>query len=741
MTIETYTVSGGDTYILVHPAGLSYYDQAPEAVNKFNASDAFVIGDLLYANANTSSGELWTKVRFSPSDYIGLRQGVATAASGSGSATVSIKRIPRKVLDAAGGTESAFSSENPGNGNGGDSTNSGRESLFNNTLWSSPLPLATLAAVVKPSAESWGLGQTAYGYILAGSTLYTNSNAIANSQTICWLMGEICFKALPGTTSSYVLQSCCYDASIAQGVPLAMTSNARSISGTLSGSEVNLSGSLYASPDGLTISATATAACNILMGICVGIDKTASTHVYSYFDTFGMYSAGSSEAVNASLGGTDLFFLTPYILDGKNGVPHNGYSIIASVPTSSTLRTHLCAPILLSKGSPALPDIAYDAVLPAPFTDIRVIWTLSPGPTNSIYAQYPVIANKNSRTTAPNTGMVAALRDKPERNTTLVYTVIYITPSGLYPLLPESRSTPYTWNNYWYDGGGFLVSNYLTTVCRGCMFPRGKFIFPGFLSSDFKWRWEAFDFTTSTWTAITSFVVGTGGTAGDVDISPPTGLANDEVFTVRLVLDFVSGGTPSQNYQRFVTDYSVCGVWPWDIVKAFNDADSGGVWAGNSGWIWPTEPAGPAISWVSEPSFSLVGNTLTMTTTTPTRTITPDTKFRDPAVTGYLLGLGAGAPSMSITYDDGDSAAIPNLSAVNVAATKGGATPYATRLRSGGSAWTWGSANSMTLYPSKSGSKKITVKFYYTAIISSAYTRYDQGYASPRIITQTFTLP
>ena len=62
MSIETYVDALGETYYLVHPAGMSYYDQPTETVTKADASIAYVAGDFAVVNANTITGETWRLV-------------------------------------------------------------------------------------------------------------------------------------------------------------------------------------------------------------------------------------------------------------------------------------------------------------------------------------------------------------------------------------------------------------------------------------------------------------------------------------------------------------------------------------------------------------------------------------------------------------------------------------------------------------------------------------------------------
>ena len=742
MTIETYT-SGGNTYLLVHPAGLSYYDQPTETVNKFLVSESISIGDLVAVFTNTTSGEMWFKTNASANFFTNFRRGVAISASASGAPTVSIKRIPVKVVTASAGAEYDFTSTPGINTNGGDSTNSGSNVTFNNVAKAAPTELSTLVTIEKPSSENWPIRGLAYGYILSGATLYTNSVALASSHSVYWSMGEFSANFAPGVTLAQVLQCCFYDAAMIQTVPLAKRSSSKSITGTLSGTEVQLNGDIFSSPDGLTISAKNTANCNIYLGTCVGVDATLPAHVYNYYDTYGFYEGGSGEAVQASMGGADSFFLSVYAPRNYNSVVAQikGYRIIARTSNGPGTFTILCAPVLISSGNPALADVAYDPILPAPFNNIRILWTYCPYDANyKTDGLYPVIVNKTIRDSAPYTGMVESFRDRPEKNTGVAVALGDLSNGGgitsvLYPLIRESRSNPYVWNNYWYYMGGAIAD--IVCYARGCMFPSGKFVFPGYLSSDFKWKWQKFDFASNSWVDITSFVVGSGASAGDVDIAPPSGLAAEEVFFASLRLEFVSGGKPGSGGLFFCHDFASMGVWPYDVVKAFDDTDSGGAWAGNAGWIWPNEPAGAVVTWLNEPVLSLVGNTLSFAATTPTASVAATDKFL-----GGSPSAAVGAPSYSIVYDDGDSARLTLGSTnINEAYSKGGTVPAAMLGLPANNLPAWGQPFSINVYPSRNGSKRFTFALYYSQVVSSAYAPDSLGYAVPRVITQTFTLP
>lgn len=765
MSLETYVDSHGDTYTLVHPAGISYFDQSAEIVTKANSSIAYVAGDLAVVNANTLAGETW---RYGSADIprgdLGLRVGILTADSGSGLPTMSIKRVPFIVMRAStGGTSpTASNTSKAGNITGGDHTSAGNITTYDNYDYFQHLPLFRMSQVSKPPGENWTLSQTIYGYVSLGITAYTNSLSTATANLTYWVQGICCLASIGGTVASYVHQATFFDATITMApFGLSKSPSAKSIKATASGAAPTLLTPVFVSIDLLSISSIPSAICNIQLGsYCVGIDNSTSPPTYSYFDTYGMYEGGSMEAIDAAIT-DDLCLMTCVVSETVRhsyGGCTSSFTILGCKNNADGTKNLICAPTLSGRGNPVFPDMAYDPILPAPFDNLRIIWSETPGISNASMRHqglFPALAARTNRSSAPYVGMIASNRYKPDRFSSLPS---YSNNNGgpgsscFYPLVRESRSTPYTWKE---PVAGSVDNTWFTMLAlingisiRGAMFPAGTLYYNGTLGlSNYEWRWETYSPLTASWSGITSYVTGSGSalTWTATIVPPVSGINSEEVYLVRLAtrLTFVSsvGGDPT----RFSNDYKRLGAWPYDIVKLLPFSDAGGQWAGSAGWIWPNEPAGPSVAWSSEPTFSLVGNTLTLSTSIPVRTVSPDNKFSNLMAPNYNQGLDSDSPSMSITYDDGDSAFIPDMNVLNIAYSKGGGTPSAIKLRSLYVTWVWGSTASMLVYPSRSGSKKITVMLYYVGIIPSAYTNrggaYDDGYGVTRIVKQTFTLP
>jgi hypothetical protein len=758
MTIETYVDAVGDTYYLVHPAGMSYYDQTPETVNKENTSVGFLAGDLAVVTANTIAGEVWGLFSSFPlSGNLGRRQGVVTANSAAGVATISIKRTPRRVVSTAMGG-SAYNDGIPhprSNANGGDSINAGDPVQYNNWNWASGLYLASLASVTKPSSEIWSLSSAIYGYISGGVTSYTNNAATASANLVYWSQGACCLKAGVGVLSAYVHQATFLDPIINTFFCGANTSSAQTIVATQTGTPVAIAVSVYSymyvSQDRLSVSGAASATCNIILGLCVAIDKTVTPSTYKYIDIYGMYEGGTADAINAGIGSNDLCLVnavTGSAIRGAGGGATTGYLTIASVRNSSGVNSFLAAPVFASRGDPVLPDMAYEPILPVPFDNLRIIWSYSPGTFYlGVSGLYPAISARTLPSVAPYSGMIISGRDKPQRGSTLsIAKASNINDSGCrYPLIAQSRSTPYVWEG---PDGLVFDSSFSSGLnrgqsLRGAMFPSGILYYSGSsTATNFQWRWEIFDFTTSAWVGVTSYVaaIGSGGAWQAVITPPVSGITLAYVYTMRIGIS-LTGSSGIYFSVYFANKFSYLGAWPYDVVKAYTDTDAGGAWSGNAGWIWPTDPAGPTVAWANEPSFALVGNTLTLSANIPTRTVTPDAKFSDGSSHSRKLGPGISA---SITYDDGDSARIPTiLYDGNTAPSKGPLFPGATTIQSGSSPLPWGTSYAINVYPSRNGSKNITTRIFYSGMVTSAYLNNANGteYASTRIITQTFTLP
>jgi hypothetical protein len=740
VTIETYVDALGDTYYLVHPAGISYYDQTAEVVTKANSSVAYLAGSLAICRINTATGELW-QPSASPSAEIGLRQGVVTADSLAGVATVSIKRVPRRAI-------TSVMSSRDGGGTGGDSTNSGRLATFDNQSVAGKLPLVRMVTVSKPSAETWASTIPIYGYLLAGATLYTSSFSAATTQQTSWVAGGCCLSAGPGTTVGYIHQSIFSDSILGIGSSsyLAKDPGSKSISATISGTAPTFFARIFTSQDRLSVSNTASATCNILLGTCVGIDKSVTPNAWSYVVDDNMALCTSVEAVNAALGGFDTFLIQQYtasaIRSGSGGAT-SGFTILATKMEVDGKRTILAAPRLTTPSDATFMDLAYEPILPSPFDNLRIIWSYSPAvAANFPGGLYPAIAKRTNASPTPYVGMTSPGRLKPQRYTTLSTfrsdaPYIGIGSSCSFPLIPESRSTPYIWKEM--DSAPYPFNiNFPWSQgqsIRGAMFPSGVAENSTYPLSNFEWRWEIYDFASASWVAATSYVAGTGAGANwSANVTPPTsGIIGDEVYLARLSLQLTFVSTVGFNC-TFKQDFTTLGAWPFDIVKAYTDTDAGGAWCGNPGWIWPSEPAGPSVAWSNEPVFSLVGNLLSLSSAVPVAAVAGSAKFAASA-----NALNFANPALAISYDDGDSAQSPafyigGTTVGGFAYAKGSHNPRAEKVKS---SWSWGDPLSMNIYPSSSGNKRITVRLYYSANVTSAYGTY----AVPRVITQTFTLP
>lgn len=733
MTIQTWTVPivNGDTYIIVHPAGLSFYDEPVEVITKANPADAFNADAVVYASSVTSSGELWSNFFSNTESLARVRQAVVVSASASGVATALAKRVPRRAVTVTAGGRRQIP-----NLNGGDITNADLPRSFNNTHDAAPIPLGVMVKVDKPSSENWLLDALIYGYIDSGVELYTNSFALATSSQVFWVAGDCCKGGPVSVTESYILVIGITDASIVQNSNRMRANNYKTLSATIAGGTPTLLGSLFVSPDYLFISNSASSTCNVSLGTCYGIDKTTTPFTYSYTDEFGSFFSGSAEAVNAVIGGTDEAIIYPLMRSGNPTA--NGYQKIATVTDSASVSTFLVAPIFATALGGYPSELAYDPILPPPFDGIRIIWSPT-NMTDAVAYIRPFVAMRTARDIPPFTGMVPSLRFKPENSSSKSFAITNFFVSGMFPPISESRRTPYIWANVCQTSSA-PVRNAI--VARGSSFPSGNFKLGG-SSSDFDWAWTRYDPVSNTFIPIMGYVIGYGPTAGEVTITvppPAAGLNADEVYFLAVDVRFAGGaGRPSQPV--FNPDFRILGAWPFDIIKTLFESDSGGEWVGNAGWIWPSDPAGPTISFSNEPIFSLSGNTVTLSTLRPVVTVTPDSKFNNLVVGAFANRLNIPSPSISIVYSNGESAFCPSLNVVNTAYVKGGMSPHAIPMVNLSSDWVWTNPASFDVYPSKAGDKNITVTLYYSAAISSVYTNSLFAYAVPRVITQTFTLP
>jgi hypothetical protein len=749
MSIETYTDSDGNTYHIVHPAGFSYYDAPVESVNKLNPSNSFVAGDVLTVLSNTASGEFWSK-KFNTT--YGTRDAVVYADSASGVTSVSVQRVPRiSVSSAMGGSVNTLNEPRIGAATMGDTStpsfkynNWSRELVFN---------VVRMLSISKPSSEGWGNLSRIYGYINGGgSTAYTILLGTASANSVYWIAGYCCLFAPVGTTTAYVHQSIFHDGDKLFTGNLSKTSSALSIHAAVSGSAPSLGSNIFTSYDKAFVSGTINATCNILLGVCVGIDGTLSPPTYSYFKPAGMYEGGNAESILAAVGGHDVCLLSqismqssypfatpPGVRPGSTGI-RSGYHVISVVNNSGTTKTILAAPIYGTKNYAMVDDMAYDPVLPAPFNDCRIIWSYSPGREGynfefgAVAGLFPALATRTDTTSAPYSGMVPANKTKPARFASASYRYGGMG-SVRHPQVLESRSTPYVWESYGADAPANVAFDYRV---RGAQIPSGTAVYNGPDNlSDFQWRWESYDYTIGHMAPLTSYVSGSGsGTSWSATVTPPAVTGQNVYNVLCRIRGTLDPDTGFPTYEAVFVPTSIpLGVWPYDIVKFSNATDSGGEWSGNAGWIWPDEPAGPTVTWSNEPSMSLVGNVLTITSSASiSATVTPSANFNNE---NLPWGTRILTPSIFIAFDDG-TMAIPQSASGLVAYNSQDISPYPIKLPG---SFNWGNTFTTTIFKSLKGSKSITVKLYYTAIINSAFNTYSlSGYAVPRVISQTFTL-
>lgn len=714
MTIETY-VSPLDsaTHYVVHPAGLSYFDQPSETINKATPSTAYVVGDVVWVVANTISGELWDN-SFESVVFVGRRKGVVVSPSASGAATALIQRVPRKAIVCAMG--------NRVNGMGGEFSNSYRQSTFDLVSRPTPLPLVKIITISKPPAETWG---TVFGYISGGVTSYTYLSSIASANNVYWIEGYCCNTSGSDPSVAYVMKGIFSD-SICGGLYPTKNSNSSSISASVVGSPVSINANIFCSVDRLSVSGAASSVCSVFIGLCVGVDKSNPIPTFHYVADNNLSACSSVEAINASHGGFDTFFIEEYItrvkLVGAEVTRFDSDVLIGGYNLSGNLCRLEATRIVCLNNDAILPDLAYDPIIPAPFDNARVIWSYAvknSSNANILPSLSPVVTARSITSAPPFTGMTASNAVKPNYLTTLA-------PSpNATPLVSVSRNAPYVWRG---DNTIGSLSSF-----RRASFWSGTSYFNGQPLSDYKYRWLVKDFNTGSYSAITSYISGSGaGGAWSVVVTAPSGGNSYDVLNCILDIQPVYVSTTGGTIKN-VPDSSNKGVWPYDVLRFFNDSDSGGAWVGSPGWTWPIDASLPSIAWSNEPSFSLIGNVLSLSALVPLATITKDSKFGAITSSGFNQN-----PSISIIYEDGDSAFIcagpTGVTVGGVAYSKGPTSLAATKIYSG---WSWGQPLSMSVYPSRSGSKKITVTLYNIAYVTSVYGIY----ASPRVITQSFTLP
>lgn len=665
MTLETATGYQSQTFLLLHPPGLSIRDadNVPEVVTKANPSAAFAVGAVVEVTANTAAGEQWGA--YLGNDYGYVRYGHVTIASASGTTTMTIVRHPRIVLpcyrksfenDALGDYSNRPPSYAP------DATDMLATPVYR--LQAQRFLKGQIATVEKPSGESWiRENSLIFRYDNGSGEAYTSSLATANAATKAMLAGVSLGTYGVGVTTAQVFDSLEFDPTLTSSVRYASQEDVQQLAIPVAITP-GLGQELFADPARTQVLAavTPTAAAPIGMGFLVGFDKSVTPARY-YVSPYSA-SHASLDAIYLAWRSSVHCFVQclpapwpdlSFVGAGSNDVAGTRWPrLLCRFTSSSTFleQTSLHAPRLICSTNSTeaqFPcDLALDVDLPSPWSALRVVW--SPGPNTTVRNQAQLFPSTTRRTDPAVTPVTGMLRNAVPRLPPLAHGALELADQV------RDRGTAGSFDGY---GAQITIMRdlYLSGhpdvphVCAGYQ-PSNSFALPGqgqrvrigeiptftwywSAPAAVEWAWGHWDYSAGAvayvtgWNAASSL----GGSLYSATIAPPA-LALGSVYRLQLWIR-VGGATPVaatsddatssiHSWWDEVRDGTGYGVYPYDVLPAPLPDDADGAWVGHAGWHWP-QPTITAPTWGAaiSPSFTAATNTLTMPTN-PTATRAAD---------------------------------------------------------------------------------------------------------------------
>lgn len=588
MTIQlTFPNGTGGTDYYIWPPGIGHVDSIIETFDKITASSF------------TANSFIVPSIR----DIIGDRQytfgttepfAVTTAIAGPGTTTCSAKRTAYMSVPAWYSSPSTVS------------TNQGADAGLRGR------PDGPVTKIVKPSAETWSTGSNnvVYGYLSGGVTLYTNNSPTASSALVGWLVGRITVNRFPGDTDGYVsLASFSIGGNynndryvIGKGM-----NGIKTINVPTTGTPPNIFLRVFCSPDRMLVSSTVSATTPIYLGICIARDATGTNPVFSYLPSdIGSTAGVSYERLTESLNIGHKTFVqlnagttAPIRLIRQRQTPAGG--VYDSVNAYSFIMGNTSDPLRVA-------DMCFDPILPAPFDNLRVIWSQDTSTGGLLSPSF----YRHTSATAPISGMVATgrVRNDLER---FLYGVVppmefrytacdfaheqkYIfsaqpTLNGSDGSIPAVRAGSI--------GAGVVSGGAVSCSTMLCKYgvrdaSTGLFVvLPGY---------PAVTFTAASATPTTNWY-------GTMPAPAPTYIEYDAIAQFYVMASCDGGAYTPLNGDYIPT--SLAGslpIYPFDVVRCSTLSDAGGAWAGNTGWRWNQLP-NPVLTWGAAPAASFNAGT------------------------------------------------------------------------------------------------------------------------------------
>lgn len=574
---------GGISYD-VFPPGIGFFDN-PIVTLPMSVGGSLPVGALIYASVRDSSGNsTWSL-------GAGYPRASLTSAASAGDTSVQAKRSSYMYIPGEASSPNAIADVQ-----GLD----GATYIF---------PDGALTKVVKPTGQTWtiGYGTIIYGYISSGITLYTNSFGTAVINSAAWIAGYPSVTRASTDTDGYL--------SVPSFSP-GQISTVNGISGTMSvrvattGGIPQLRQPIYMSPDRTLVSLNQSTTTPINLGNCVGFDKTTSPSTFFYLPSnIGTTSGQTLQRVSESIN-----ILHKTFIQVSMGTTFSELiKQLQSASSNSSVFDNVSAPVLDIRCGLSeyirVPDLCFDPILPAPFDNLRIIWTQD----NSRASQmYPSLVSRTSAS-VPVTGMVATGRVRGNleqypwggpgiaefRYLSCDFAHGQIYQFGAIPKIngPSNSGTPAI-------RAGLIPSAVVQGSPGNCSTLLGKYgiwdqnasayvVIPGYPAVAFT---PDSSVPTSLW-------------HGTMSSPAPTYIESDAIgqFTVMFS---ANGAAYTAGFCSYYQSSVQTGrpIYPFEIVRASTQSDAGGAWSGNTGWRFGALPM-PALTWGAAPTATFSAGT------------------------------------------------------------------------------------------------------------------------------------
>lgn len=458
-------------------------------------------------------------------------------------------------------------------------------------------PGGKFLTVTKPAGEVWAIYGTsfAYGYISGSNKLFTNSLATATAATVSWIAGQICAQRASVDTDGY-LSVPAFSLGSRYTVFKGM-SGVVSIAVPTAGTVPNVGDLMYCSPDRLLVSSDKNATTLIFIGTCLAQDKTVSPFIFSYLPSDVSTIQGQSyDSVSESLNVNNKTFVLLSYNPANLVLLYTNYR---KTVTGTVFDNVYGYEILYNTGvgvTPSLrvPDLCFDTIIPAPFDNLRIIWTQEdPTKQRLVPKMY-----RRTFTSAPVTGMIATGRVRSDLES--------------FTLVGEKASMQYNSCDFAHGQAYEFSSLPFNNIRRRIGFipdlPTRMLTFP---CSALSCKYGIKDPSTGAFNVIPGYpaiaftpigALATGSWYGTMTAPAPTYIESDATAEIA-IMGSLDGGA---YVQQLVTDFTSSlqtslPVYPFDIVRFSTLSDSGGAWAGNTGWRWGALPM-PVLTWGAAPS-------------------------------------------------------------------------------------------------------------------------------------------